>query len=255
MKADTSGQTPNRLLLGVFIMKKILILFLIMIIYTSTYCSTASAKEIHLTAIGDSITYGTGEPSKKGYIGRLRDALEIKKKFPVSVNNFAIPRYTTENLLNQLQDRQIMNSLKKADYIILFIGTNDFRKSAGYQFNQLNLKNMNNGKVKFTANLRKILCIIRNENHTAPILVLGLYQPYVEYQNHQEILTIIEEWNYGIVNILGKIEKTYFVPTIDLFLNKPKKKYFSDSLHPNSTGYQLIANRVFQYLVTLENGS
>ncbi|MED3623943.1 GDSL-type esterase/lipase family protein [Neobacillus thermocopriae] len=235
-------------------MKKILWLFFIMIIYTSTNCSSASAKEIHLTAIGDSITYGTGDPSKKGYIGRLHDALEMKTKVPVTVNNFAIPRYTTENVLNQLQDRQRKNSLKHADYIILFIGTNDFRKSARYQFNQLNLKNMNNGKVRFSANLRKILCVIRNENHSAPILVLGLYQPYGEYQNQKEILTVIEDWNKEIINVLGQIEKTYFVPTIDLFLNKSKKKYFSDSLHPNATGYQYIANRVFHHLVTIKNG-
>lgn len=34
-----------------------------------------------------------------------------------------------------------------------------------------------------------------------------------------------------------------FIPTNDLFENKKKKEYFSDKIHPNEKGYQLITNR------------
>lgn len=157
--------------------------------------------------------------------------------------------------MDQLQDRKIKKQIKKAHYIILYIGTNDFRKSARYKFNQLNVKKINEGELKFSANLHKILVNLRNENSAAPIIVLGLYHPYVEYPNQQEILTFIELWNSAMVDVIGVVDQTFFVPTLDLYKNKPKNIYFSDSLHPNPSGYQLIADRLLKKVITLERNS
>jgi lysophospholipase L1-like esterase len=44
--------------------------------------------------------------------------------------------------------------------------------------------------------------------------------------------------------VAGNFDRTYFVATLDLFQDKPKSNYFSDSLHPNPAGYQLIAERL-----------
>jgi len=223
--------------------------------FTWIHCSSASTKVINLTALGDSITYGFGDPSKKGYIERVKVKFEEKKSIPVHVSNFGIPKYTTENILTQLKDGKVKEQLKKANYIILFIGTNDFRKSAGYKFKQLNIKKINEGELIFFANLHKILDNMRKENSAVPIIVLGLYHPYVEYQNQQEILELIEHWNNGIVDVIGDFDQTFFVPTLDLFKNKPPQEYISDSLHPNPAGYQLIADRLFKKVILLEGYS
>lgn len=229
-------------------MKNYIIIFFIILILFGTYTgirgSSASTKVINLVALGDSITHGIGDPAKKGYIEEVKAKLSDKQKTPVKVSNFAIPRYSTDKVLEQLQDNKINAQLKKANYIILYIGTNDFRKSANYQFNPLDVKKINEGKVTFTTNLTKILENIRKDNPRAPIFVLGLYQPYVEYSNHQEILSTIKEWNNGIVKVASNFNSTYFVATLDLFQGKPKSTYFSDSLHPNPAGYNLIANRL-----------
>lgn len=229
-------------------MKNFIFLLCIILILFGTYTgirgSSASTKAINLVALGDSITHGVGDPEKKGYIKGVKAKLEEKQNSPVQVSNFAIPRYTTDKVIEQLQDKKINAQIKKANYIILYIGTNDFRKSANFQFNPLDVKGINEGKVKFTTNLYKILEHLRIENSAALIFVIGLYQPYVEYPNQQEILSMIEHWNDEILNVAGNFERTYFVPTLDLFQNKPKSTYFSDSLHPNPAGYQLIADRV-----------
>lgn len=212
--------------------------------YTGIRSSSASTKGINLVALGDSITHGVGDPAKKGYIEDVKVKLEDLQNIPVKLSNFAIPRYSTDKVLEQLQDKKITAQIKQANYIILFIGTNDFRKSADYQFNPLDVKKINEGKVTFTTNLNKILENIRKGNPWAPIFILGLYQPYVEYSNHKEILSTIKDWNNGIIEVAGNFQRTSFVPTLDLFQDKPKGTYFSDSLHPNPAGYKLIANRL-----------
>ena len=229
-------------------MKNFIFLLCIILILLGTYTgirgSSASTKAINLVAFGDSITHGIGDPAKKGYIEGVKVKLEDMQNTPVNVSNFAIPRYSSDKVIEQLQDKKINVQIEKANYIILYIGTNDFRKSANHQFYPLDVKKVNRGKVKFKTNLYKILEHLRLENSAAPIFVLGLYQPYVEYPNQQEILNTIENWNNEVENVAGNIEKTYYIPTLDLFQDKPKSTYFSDSLHPNPAGYQLIADRV-----------
>lgn len=229
-------------------MKNYFLLFCMILIlfcsYTGFRGSSASTKVINLVAFGDSITHGIGDPAKKGYIDGVKMKLEDIQNTPVKVSNFAIPRYSTDKVLEQLQDKKINTQIKKASYIILYIGTNDFRKSASYQFNPLDVKRINDGKVTFTANLNKILENIRKDNSTAPIFVLGLYQPYVEYSNRKEILSSIKDWNDEIVKVIDSFDRIEYVATLDLFQDKPKSTYFSDSLHPNPAGYKLIANRL-----------
>jgi lysophospholipase L1-like esterase len=217
--------------------------------YTSMRGSSASTKVINLVALGDSITHGVGDPAKKGYIEGVKVRLEEVHKTPIKVSNFAVPRYSTDQILKQMQDENITAQIKKANCIILYIGTNDFRKSANHQFNPLDIKRINEGKVTFTTNLYKILENIRKDNSAAPIFVLGLYQPYVEYSNREQILNTINDWNNGIVKIAGHFDRTQFIPTLDLFQDRPKCTYFSDSLHLNPAGYQLIADRLSKKVV------
>ncbi|MFP7299245.1 GDSL-type esterase/lipase family protein [Neobacillus niacini] len=229
-------------------MKNYIFLFCVILIlfgtYTSIHGSSASTRGVNLVALGDSITHGVGDPAKKGYIEGVKEKLEEVHKTSIKVNNYAIPRYSTEKVIRQLQDKNINAQIKKASYIILYIGTNDFRKSANYQFDPLDAKRINVGKGKFLTNLNFILESIRKENSAAPIFVLGLYQPYVEYSNTKEILSTIKDWNAGIVKAAENFERIEYVATLDLFQDKPKSTYFSDSLHPNPAGYKLIANRL-----------
>lgn len=232
-------------------MKKMLMFFLlsILLVTSSESMTAASSKKVNLVAFGDSITHGTGDPSKKGYMERVKDKWEEKKGISIQLSNFGIPKYTTEDVLAQLKHHKVRNEVKRANYIILYIGTNDFRKSANYDFEHVNERGINEGKLKFSANLQNILAQIRNENKYAPIFVLGLYHPYVESKENRKMLGLIEHWNNEIVRVIGEKNQTHFVPTIDLFKNKPKQQFFSDSLHPNPAGYHLIADRLSKKLI------
>lgn len=235
-------------------MKYILSLILVLIIAFSCVQSPGAGKNmINIVALGDSITHGTGDATKKGYIERVHTGLENLYHIPVEIRNFAVPKYTTENILAQLKERKIKNKLRKADYIILYIGTNDFRKSADYQFQPLNTQGLNKGVRKYSINLHLILKNLRAENPSASIILLGIYHPYTEYKNEKEILSNIHTWNREMVKVMGEYTVTKYISTVDLFLHKPKKAFFSDSIHLNSAGYTLLADRILLNLVNIEN--
>ncbi|TKC18815.1 GDSL-type esterase/lipase family protein [Robertmurraya kyonggiensis] len=234
-------------------MKNYFFFIILMTIVFGTYSWTMSAsREINVVALGDSITYGTGDSKKMGYVERVKTQLEEKEGLPVFVKNYGVPRLTSENILEKLEDATILEEIKKANYIFLYIGTNDFRKWIKPTGDKLTWHNMMKGKIIFSANLQKIVEKVRNENKLAQIYVMGLYHPYTEFDNQQEILNIIELWNHEMVNVTHKFEESYFVPTLDVFLNKPKMEYFQDKIHPNSDGYQAIADRVMERIIDIE---
>jgi lysophospholipase L1-like esterase len=226
--------------------KYFIIVYMILVLFALTLISSsATHNEVKVVAVGDSITFGTGDPLKKGYVGRIEDLLEESNGTNIIMSNFGIPRYTTDDTLMQLKGGKIQKEIKEANFILLYIGTNDFRKSAQYRFDQLNLEKMKAGRARFSKNLHKILDIIRSYNGTAPIFVMGLYHPYTQYKNENQIYKTIMEWNREINDVVTPYEAIAYVPTIDLFLGKPKRTCFSDSLHLNATGYDLVANRLF----------
>lgn len=219
------------------------IVVLIVLVFIST---SAFPNQVRMVAIGDSITFGTGDPQSLGYIGRFTKKYNEANGHSVKLSNFGIPRYTTDDILQQLKKEQIRRSINTAHYIVLYIGTNDFRVCADYKFSKLKMKDMNRGKQKFSNNLHQILTNIRTENKSAPIVVMGMYHPYTQYHNEKEIYGVIREWNKEINRTVSQFNETTFVPTADLFLEKPKQSCFSDSLHLNGYGYELMANRLFE---------
>lgn len=227
-------------------------IILITIVFGTYSWSMSASREINVVALGDSITYGTGDTKKMGYVERVKNQLEEKEGLPVFVKNYGVPRLTSENILEKLEDTKIQDDVRKANYIFLYIGTNDFRKWIKPTGNKLLTNNMMKGKTLFSDNLQKILGELRSENSLAQIYVFGLYHPYIEFENQHEILDIIELWNHEMVNATNLFKDTYFVPTLDLFQNKSKMEYFQDKLHPNADGYEAIADRAMERIIEIE---
>lgn len=115
---------------------------------------------------------------------------------------------------------------------------------------------------KYQANLTNLLTTIRQLNSTAPIYVLGIYNPYyIYFPEITEMQTIIDQWNTRTQAVVEQEERMYFVPINDLIyqgiisdeeasevpdadtLNELRNNaiYEGDNFHPNYNGYQLIA--------------
>jgi lysophospholipase L1-like esterase len=205
-------------------------------------------RSINIVAIGDSLTYGSGDPLKKGYIHRVKTGIEETYNVSASLTNFGVSGYRTEQVIQELKDSVKQKTIQKADYILLFIGTNDFRKSANYKFDTISVKKMIKEKKNYSKQLFELITFIRKENQSAPLIVLGLYNPYTQEKTKETIDLLIADWNKEIRETTSYFNRTIYVPTADLFPTFKKEYYFSDTLHPNPKGYQVIANRVLKYV-------
>ncbi len=230
-------------------MKKILVYIIGSVIIISTIAGIVAVnqkqeaktrKHEEVVALGDSLTYGVGDHTGNGYVSNLQLILSQNQEGAVTVHNYGIPGQQSDGLLYQIKNTQVKNNLDDADYFIIFIGTNDVLKSNGHNLLPIYEKRMEVGKADYRNNIRKILSIIRDKNPDAPILFLGLYNPFPD---SVQIEKVIEEWNMTSYEIVNEYPRVKFISTNELFQEK-STEYFSDSLHPNKKGYDLITKKI-----------
>lgn len=193
-----------------------------------------------MVTLGDSLTYGVGDKSGAGYVENLEILIQQEKDANVKVKNYGIPGQESDGVVKQVKLTNIQNDIRNADYIILFIGTNDLIQSNGGDLKGINEEEIKQCAVKYEKNLKEILKTIRQENKNVPILFLGLYNSYPDSAEHENIIV---EWNENSQRIVDGYKRIKFISTNDLFKEK-SKEYFSDSLHPNKKGYDLITKKI-----------
>jgi lysophospholipase L1-like esterase len=199
---------------------------------------------IQVVAIGDSLTYGSGDPKRTGYIGRVQQGMSNAIGQHVILNRYGIRGYRSDQIMVHIQNIDAKQKINQANYIFLFIGTNDFLHAARRDLNSINPTEMEEKRVLFEENLTRLVAQIRRDNQFAPLVLIGMYDPYTDFVNHDQLHQILSDWNQVTQGMVKEFPKTYYVSTIDLFLNKEKERYFKDIIHPNPAGYQLISARV-----------
>lgn len=227
--------------------KTLLILSLIFIIVLLAAFSIVNPEKEEedrlVVAFGDSLTYGYGDKKGSGYIDTLQTKLNSQNNKDFNFDNEAIYGLESSGILTQLSDVSIRGKLDEADYFILFIGTNDLINSNGGNLENLKHEEIENGQKAYLQNLSAILNILTDKNENAQILLLGLYNPYPD---SAAIETVIDDWNSEIKKAAKQEDQVVYIPTNDLFKGKDKKQYFSDSLHLNDKGYNLISERILE---------
>jgi lysophospholipase L1-like esterase len=223
-----------------------IILFTVFQVFGQTEETNGENQPIKIVALGDSLTYGVGDPTRNGYIGVVRHNIQKQTGRNVIVNNFGISGQRSDQLLAQLNNGVVIKALKQADYVFVFIGTNDFRRAAGWNFRLLPKEPILLGKEKLKKNLSTTLKTVRKNNSFAQIYVLGLYNPYFGEEYDPDAPNVIRTWNETIFDVSKESTLTKYISTYELYENIEKEMYFSDSLHPNRRGYLRMGNWVFK---------
>src|SRR5690625_999835 len=209
-----------------------------------------SIKNHHITALGDSLTQGSGDETKAGgYIGILDNTINHDKEV-VEIENFAIHGHRTDQLLARLNDEEVITSIQDADIVLITIGANDIMQVAKENFTNLTFEMFDKERVQFEVRLNDILSNIKDLNSDTHIYLIGLYNPFEQYfQDIEELDDIVDDWNKTSETTVNNYDDTTFIPIKDLFEDAEGSLFSDDKFHPNKTGYQLMANRILDYII------
>ncbi|WP_010283859.1 GDSL-type esterase/lipase family protein [Bacillus timonensis] len=208
-------------------------------------------RDLQIASIGDSLTKGVGDETKQGgYTTLLEEKLLDEKDVKsVTLKNFGVKGHKTTDLLNRLQNEEVQEGIADADIIIITIGGNDIMKIVKENLFDLSLNVFQKEQAKYEVRLQKVLENIRSYNSEAEIVLVGLYNPFGWFIDlSTEINTIVDDWNEGSQRILSKFDHTKFVVVDDVFSQSSDNLLAEDEFHPNSKGYELMSERIFEVI-------
>ena len=232
----------------------------------------ALKEQIRLTALGDSLTEGVGDDTKKGgFVPLVADQLQEKFSLAtVEIENYGVAGERSDQILKRLQkDSTLQADIKQADILTLTVGGNDLMKVIQSNFLGLSKKSFKKPLVKYQEHLTDLLANMRELNAQAPIYVVGIYNPfYINFPEITEMQEVVDDWNRGTQDVVEAQNKMYFVPINEVIskgmgseqastesstseshgleIVKNNLLYDGDKFHSNYLGYQLMAKEISQ---------
>lgn len=175
-------------------------------------------KEVHLVALGDSLTYGQGdEKGDGGYVGLIKPRLQKKFHNKVTTVNYGVSGDRSDQILKRVnQQSTIRKDLKNADVIVMTVGGNDLMQSLQKDLTTNSSKTLNQdinqaGNV-YQTKLKQLFGTIRKQNSSAPIFVMSIYNPvYTYFPQVDTINNSIGKWNQITSKTLKGYGPAYFV--------------------------------------------
>lgn len=175
-------------------------------------------KNVHLVALGDSLTQGVGDQQKNGgYVGIIKKQIEKNYNTTVHTSNYGIAGDRSDQILDRLKtEKKFQSKLKSADVIVMTVGGNDLMQSL-----QKNIfvssqskftSKMQTANTRYVAKLNQLLKGVRKYNPDAPIFLFSVYNPfYVYFANVDTITKSVDAWNQATSKQLGQYGPAYFV--------------------------------------------
>ncbi|MBB5146041.1 lysophospholipase L1-like esterase [Cerasibacillus quisquiliarum] len=210
-------------------------------------------KPVQIVTIGDSLTVGVGDETKQsGYVGILNQTFQ-DKKILARIENLGKSGNRTDQLRKRLDNEDIAKSIEQADMIFITIGANDLMYVLKENITHITIQPFMKEMKRYEDRLRDIFTRLRELNEDAEIYLIGFYNPFEAYFNEIEELTeITKQWNEVGQKVTAHDSRAYFIPTADLFVGRTSQLLADDYFHPNKAGYEVIANRIIQFLNQME---
>ncbi|MGL9728048.1 SGNH/GDSL hydrolase family protein [Enterococcus sp. DIV0756] len=227
-------------------------------------------KSVHFVAVGDSLTEGVGDETKRGgYVPLVADALQQKYELSsIEKDNYGVSGERSDQILKRVKkDSDLRNSLASADFITMTVGGNDLFQAFQKNITAKSAKQFNRPIKKYGQYVTNILEEMRELNPKAPIYVVGIYNPYyLNFPDIKAMQTVVDNWNEETERLTKEMTNCFFVPVNDLLYKgiatkdsdettssnsevKNDALYDEDNFHPNNLGYQLMANAIQEKIV------
>lgn len=237
-------------------------------------------KDLNLVAIGDSLTEGIGDSTGRGgYVPLVAELLESKDEIEtVSTSNYGISGNRSDQILKRIKkDEKLQNDVKKADVIVLTVGGNDLMKVVRSTLLKVKEDSFIKPQKEYKERIEETFKELRSLNSDAPIYVFGIYNPfYLYFSEITEMQDIVDSWNETTQSVVEEEQKAHFIPINDILYkggnqpelsedqkdiidssvnDKKESKVFNDLLfeednfHPNDSGYELMAQSLFDEMM------
>jgi len=216
----------------------------------------AGKGAVRILVLGDSLAKGTGDETGKGFGVRVLES--FRGRGPAELTNLAVNGMETPEVLAVAETPNVRGLARSASLILLSAGGNDLSHGAtsfgsrGEASPAALPDAVAAARERYVENLRKILETLRAENATAPILLLGLYDPFGSAQSGDAQsgaarlgASVVLQWNALAQETALAFPGVTVVPTFDLFQGRPDR-LSADRYHPSGAAYALIAERMLQ---------
>jgi lysophospholipase L1-like esterase len=238
-----------------------------------TPVSSLGGKKLYL-ALGDSLSAGSGasDPSRTSFVALITQALGNGYE----VLDLAVPGHTSDDLINKQLGRAVSEiQARQTDgipgnetaAITLEIGGNDLLNlytslvvpgtcpsvPEALQ-KQACVDGLSNALNHYRTNLEQILDALKTADPNVPIFLETLYNPFSGgASNLDQIGALALEGQAGTVfpdglnDVIRQVGQEKGVTAVDwysIFVGKSNQYISQDLIHPNDTGYQLMAQAI-----------
>ena len=195
-------------------MRSVYLIILIVISITTLHANT-------IVFLGDSLTAGYNIPQNKAFPALINEKVTSES---VTIINAGVSGDTTFNLLNRLH---WVIEQTNPDSAFLCIGANDGLRGVSINVIQ--------------SNLQKIINILSSQNITT--ILAGISLP----ENYSPLYVTSFE---SVFETIAQKNKLLFFPFLLKDVAGYNKFNLPDRIHPNIKGHEIIANNVFEFLVS-----
>lgn len=205
----------------------------------------ATGNSLIYTAIGDSLSVGTGAFLYQGFEKRYASLAEETLQRPININIYAKNGATSEDILQRVRTSKVRKGIRDASIITITAGGNDLIHAARKYAKTQELYVFEEALYNFSVNLTAIMNDIHEIKSSTPtpfiIRIVGLYNPAPQLQGSDYYVQAFNQHLQYFANTHTKIADIYYP-----FKYYGKKVLFLDGLHPNGKGYQIIAEALHQ---------
>ena len=208
-----------------------------------------TAMQLYYLALGDSLTDGVGdEYNQGGYVGRLAGTLQTWSSISkVEIDNRGKRGRRSDQLLKLIKKGHYDVELQEAGLISMTMGGNDVMKVVKEDLFNLKRDAFDEELLAYKKRYSKIIESVREKNPTAPLILIGFYNPFsIVTQEANEFDTIIADWNQIIEELASKDSNACYVSVEDLFDSNEELVYHTDFFHPNAKGYEKMTERIVE---------
>lgn len=197
---------------------------------------------LHYVALGDSLTVGVGTPLfTRTFVDRYVELSEQALGHCIYVNVFARVGATTKEILQCLSKPEVAVKIANADIITVTAGANDLIHAAEKFLITKKMQDLNDALNKSIMNIARIIDEIHDVNPPDKnIYIIRLVNLYNPFPNNPKADSWIQDFNA----YLARFSRMPHIDIVDIY--HPFAGRQRDCVHPNATGYNVMAEAAYQ---------